>query len=202
MNHNGSTETWLERHLLPGPVVLVVLITREELRGKLRLLDLVLVGSILCLLLSGIFSLVLKVETNGGVEVDLDGTALVLSLKSIVDLDVNLGSIEGTISLVDGPGFAVVVEGILEGLFSLVPHGLRTESVLGSRRQLHLVGEAEDGVNVLKEIHNILDLALDLLRSAENVSVILLESTHSDETAQGAGDFVSVKNTEVGPTDG
>lgn len=182
--------------------MLVVLITREELRGKLRLLDLVLVGSILCLLLSGIFSLVLKVETNGGVEVDLDGTALVLSLKSIVDLDVNLGSIEGTISLVDGPGFAVVVEGILEGLFSLVPHGLRTESVLGSRRQLHLVGKAEDGVNVLKEIHDILDLALDLLRSAENVSVILLESTHSDETAQGAGDFVSVKNTEVGPTDG
>ena len=55
---------------------------------------------------------------------------------------------------------------------------------------------------MFEEVKNVLNLTLDLFRGAENVSIVLLESTNSDQTAQGARNFVSVKDTKVGPTNG
>ena len=103
VNDHWSTETRLKRHFVPRVLLGIMLIRRELLRCK-RLLHLfVFIGSIGSLLLSSIFMLILQVEPNRLLEVNLDSSALVLSLQSIKDLNVDLWAIECTITVVIGP---------------------------------------------------------------------------------------------------
>jgi len=104
MNDDWATETWLKRHLSPGEFLAIVLIRFELLAVKLLLFGLLACDSFL--LLGSSLTLVLQVETNRLLEIDLDGTALVLSLKSIIDLHVDLGAVESTITMVECPGDA------------------------------------------------------------------------------------------------
>jgi len=173
----------------------VVIVRLEHLRVKLLLfLRLVLEGF---LFLSSSLTLILQVETNRLLEIDLNSTALILSLKSIIDLHVDLGSVESTITMVESPGDAGFVKSILEGLLSDIPSLLRSEFVLGTGRELKLESESENGVDVKQEVQSVGDLILDLLHGTEDMGVILLEASNSDKTAQSARDFVSVKDTEV-----
>ena len=119
-------------------------------------------------------------------------------LERAQHLDVNLGAVEGTITMVVGPWLAKVVKSSLEGFFGLVPLFLSSETVLWARRKLQLVLEAKETVDVLKEVKRLLNLAGELLLGAENVSIVLLEATNSDQTIEGARDLVSVEHTKVG----
>lgn len=79
-----------------------------------------------------LLSLVLKVESNWELEIKLHGTALMGSLKGIEDLDVNLGSVEGTISWVFLPGLSKAVQGLSKSSLGLVPHGIVSKFIFGS----------------------------------------------------------------------
>jgi len=202
VDDDGAFEAGLERHLVPGEWVLVVLICGELLRSELLLNDSIFVGGVMRLLLSGVLVLVLKVEANGLLEVDLDSTTLVLSAKRIIDLDVDLGAVERAITVVVSPGLAEAVKSVFEGTLSHVPLFLGAEFVIGSGRKLELVGEAEDTVDMLEEVQTVLDLGSDLLRSAENMSIILLESANANQTTKSARDLITVKDTEISVAEG
>ena len=131
VDDDGAFEAGLERHLVPGEWVLVVLICGELLRSELLLNDSIFVGGVMRLLLSGVLVLVLKVEANGLLEVDLDSTTLVLSAKRIIDLDVDLGAVERAITVVVSPGLAEAVKSVFEGTLSHVPLFLGAEFVIG-----------------------------------------------------------------------
>lgn len=130
VNDDWAFETWLKRHLSPCEFLGVVIIRLEHLRVKLLLfLRLVLEGF---LFLSSSLTLILEVETNRLLEIDLNSTALVLSLKSIVDLHVDLGSVESTITRVQFPGSTEVVKSVLKSTFSLIPHVVSSKTVFRS----------------------------------------------------------------------
>ena len=115
MNYNRSTEARLKRLLMPRVLLLIILVWREGLTGKLRLLSriILLLLTIGFLLLSGSLRLVLQVEADGLLEVTLDGTALMSLLERAQHLNVNLGAVEGTITMVVGPWLAEVVKSSL-----------------------------------------------------------------------------------------
>ncbi len=117
---------------MPRVLLGIVLIRREILRCE-RLLHLfVFIGSISSLLLGSIFVLILQVKPNRLLKVDLDSSALVLSLQSIKDLNVDLWAIECTITVVKGPGPAKFVQGILKSCLCNIPLFLGTKTVLRS----------------------------------------------------------------------
>lgn len=60
---------------------------------------------------------VLQIESLGQLEVELERGALVVSAETISDQDVDLGTVEGTITGVDGPWAAKAVEGVFQMLF-------------------------------------------------------------------------------------
>lgn len=111
MHNNWATETGFERHFMPRKVSLVVIIRREFLRGELFFLftHFVFVISISFLLFGGMLALVLEVETHRLLEIDLNGTTLVLSPQGIVNLDIDLGTVERTITDIVSPRFADLV---------------------------------------------------------------------------------------------
>ena len=55
---------------------------------------------------------------------------------------------------------------------------------------------------MLEEVERIDDLLTDLIGRTEDVSIILLEASNSDETTESTGDFISVKHTEISVTEG
>lgn len=135
MNDNRSTEARLECLFVPRVLLLIILVWREGLTGKLRLLSriILLLLAIGFLLLSGSLRLVLQVEADGLLEVTLDRTALMSLLERAQHLNVNLGAVEGTITMVVGPWLAEVVKSSLKCQFGLVPLLLSSETVLRAR---------------------------------------------------------------------
>jgi len=184
VHNNGSLEARLEGLLLPLEVFAVEIVSLEDLRAKLLLDLLVFVGSVGLLDLGGVFALVLKVEPDGKLEIQLHGSALVRSLKRIVDLDVNLRSVKSTITGVELPWHAKSVESIFQGLLSLVPKVVTSESLLGSGGEFKLKLELEDAVDVPQEVEAAHNFSHELLRGAEQMRVILTEATHSGQAGE------------------
>ena len=135
---------------------MVVFIRREMLRSELLFSRLaVFVQSLIVhvhLLFGSALRLVLQVEAERLLEVHLDGSALVLAFERIIDLHVNLRSIESSITVIEGPGHSKFIKSLLEGPLSLIPLFVSAKSIFGASRQLQLKGESKDAVDVLQEV--------------------------------------------------
>lgn len=133
MDDDRAFEAWLQLLLSPDPLFIIELVLGEDLFLEffLVLLLLLLVVGV-GLLFSSTLSLVLKVKSNGQLEITLHGTALVLSAQSIVHLDIDLGAVEGTITVVVGPWAAESIESLLKGLLGLVPLFIGSETLFRS----------------------------------------------------------------------
>jgi len=145
---------------------------------------------------------VLQIEADRQLEVELDGGALVVTLKGITDVNIDLRTIEGTISRVNLPWEASAIEHSLEAGLSTVPEGRITHEVLRTGGELHAEVEAKDGVSELDQIKNTSDLLFDLIRAAEDVGIILDETTDTSETMESTAELIAVKNTEFSKTEG
>lgn len=144
-----------------------------------------------------LIGLVLKIKTDRELEIELNGTALMRSLQCIEDLDINLGSIEGTITWVLLPGFSKFVECLSEGSLSLIPHGIVSELVSGSCGEIKFELETENAIHVIQEVEYTEHLSHNLAWHAENVCIILLEPADTGQPGEGTGDLISVEHTEI-----
>ena len=73
------------------------------------------------------------------------------------------------------------IQGLGQVSLSLVPDGDVSHELLRPRGELELVGEVEHGVDVLQELETADHLGLDLVRTAEDVGVVLLEPDRRPE---------------------
>jgi hypothetical protein len=143
-------------------------------------------------------SLELKIESNGQLEVKLNSTALKLSLQCIIDLDINFRTIECAVTGVEFPRFAKLIKSISQGALCLVPQFIVSKLISWSGRQVKLKIEAKHSVYIVQEIKAAEHFVHDMFGAAENMGIILLESTDSGKTRECSCQFVSVKNTEIG----
>jgi len=158
------------------------------------------------LLFSGMGLLVghiLELEVDWCLVVQLDGCTLELSLKGIGNSDIDLGTVEGTITLVDGPVITHKLgQSLLQLLLGEIPGADLTHVLLGPGRQLQLEAKTEQTIDRLQEIEETLNFRHDLVGSTEDVSVVLLEFANTSQSAQGTRGLVTVQNTKVGNTHG
>ena len=129
--------------------------------------------------------MVLQIKSNWKLEVELHSAALVGAFQSIKHFNINLGAVEGAISVVELPGATKVIKSLFKGSFSLVPLLIVTETDFRTGGKLHLEGKAKDSVNVVQKVKNTGDFRAHLVRTAEQMSVILLEATHTSQAGEG-----------------
>jgi len=132
VDNDGAFETRLEGMLVPGEIFVVHVILLENLFWQFNfILILSLIVSV-SLLFCGILSLVLQIESDGLLEIAMNGTALVLTFEGIHHLDVDLGSVERTVTVVESPWPTELVQSNLKGRFSVVPLRISAETLFRS----------------------------------------------------------------------
>ena len=115
-------------------------------------------------LAGAIWSDVLQVESLRKVEVALDCAALPLSSKRVSDLEVNLGAVECSSTLVHRVAPSLPLQRLGECAGREIPDVIRADGLFGSGAQVDLIiGEAKLRQHTLREIKNLEDLVLNLL---------------------------------------
>mmetsp|Transcript_8998 Transcript_8998/g.17596 ORF Transcript_8998/g.17596 Transcript_8998/m.17596 type:complete len:260 (+) Transcript_8998:540-1319(+) len=167
--------------------------------GLLLLLLLLLCGGgdVLFFFGGNLVSLVRETESDRKLEVQLDGSALVRSFQSVPETNVDLGTVEGAVADVEGPGLSGFLQSLLQGCLCLVPQRVVSELVLRTGGQLQLVLETKNRIDEEEEVEGCDHLSLHLLHHTEDVRVVLLESSDPGEAGEGAGDFVPVQYSEI-----
>ena len=125
---------------------------------------------------------VLKLKALGKREIKLNGATLVGALHGIVEFDVNFGAVEGAIAGVQFPDLAGGVQRLSQCFFGVVPQLKIPQVLLRACGQFDRPFEAKQAVDVPDELQAVLDFLLNLVHSAENVGIVLLETTNSGES--------------------
>ena len=136
--------------------------------------------------LRSVCTLELQVKSDRQLKVTLDCAALMGSLQRIKNFDVNFRPVKRAVTRVNRPGLAEFIERVFKSFFSLIPHFIGPETKFRTGRQLKIEGEPKDSINVLEEVQRVHDFISNLLRSAENMCVVLAESTHASEIRECA----------------
>ena len=147
-------------------------------------------------------SLVLEVESDGQLEIKLDGSTLVTSVEGISEFDIDLGTVKGSITRVQLPSATELIETAGKGTLGIVPDLDVSEVLLGTGGELQVEGVAKDTIHVLQEVETPTNLILNLRGTAEDVSIILLETTDTGESSEGTRELVAVEHSEIGPANG
>ncbi len=125
---------------------------------------------------------VLEVESCWKLEIKLTSTALMLPSKGIEKFKINFWTIEGSIPFVNFVLFSKFSQCSLKLRFSNIPLFNLSQKLFRSGGQLNFVFEAKDRINVINEVQYSNDFFLNLIGHAENMSIILLESSDSSQS--------------------
>ena len=158
--------------------------------------------------------LVSEVEANRQLEIELNSGCLMDSVQAILDLDIDLGTVEGTITRIDLPVAlsSELIQRLRELSLRLVPELQITHGLLRTSREGQLRTHAKDIVDLLHKVkrgaHFLLDLHPStchsntyLLLGTEDVAIILLEATDTSETIESTRELITVEDTKVRETE-
>src|SRR6266446_5320072 len=134
-------------------------------------------------------------------QVDLDRRELPLAPQRVLDVDVDLGPVEGPAALVEIVREAVGAQRLVEALLRQVPLLVRAELVGRPRGEAVRRLELERPVPLAHEVQEIRDLGLDLVRAAVDVRVVLGELAHADQARERARPLVAVAAAHLGVAD-
>src|SRR5499425_378129 len=127
---------------------------------------------------------VLAVEPVGQVQVDLDRGELPGTSQGIVHVDVDLGSVEGSVARVEGIGEPVGLQGLVERLLHLVPLLVGAQPLGRARGELVRRVQRERLVPLAHQLQERGDLVLELIGPAVEMRVVLGELAHAHEAGE------------------
>ncbi|MCY1292966.1 hypothetical protein D9M70_422090 [compost metagenome] len=148
-----------------------------------------------------IFGDIAGIQALWQVRIVLQGAALPVTTEAVLQGELDLRAIESTLPRLVFPGQTGLVQRISQSTFSAIPQLVGTHTLCRTSGQLHgNVREAEVLVDLKGQLDEIGRLLLYLIFGAEDVGVVLGETTHAHDAVQRAGRLVTVTGTEFGQT--
>ena len=139
---------------------------------------------------------ILKVEAlREHRKVHLNRCRLPLTAECVAHDDVDLWRVEGTVARVEAPLGARSLQRRFNHRFGLLPELRIAERLCRLRGEDELDGEIKPAVDRGNLTEQGVNLALNLIRSHVDVSVVLNEVTHARQAAQRPREFVAVQST-------
>ncbi len=144
------------------------------------------------------------IETLGKVEIELYGAALPFPSQRVLDLYVNLGAVKSTASLVHVIFNICPFYRFLKGQRSFGPHGVITYGFFfgtGGKVELEVL-EPEFTQHVQAEGKHPVNFIGHLVRTAENMGVILGKPPHPQQSMQHTASLITIDGAKLGPPEG
>ena len=129
-------------------------------------------------------------------EVQLNGSALPLSAECVLNLQVNLRTVESAVALVDfKAAFTVLVgENLLESRLRAVPDFDVTHKVVRTCGKFCAVSHTESRINLIRNRNDVRNLRFNLIFRNEGVVIVLTEFLDAEQTVHLAGLLFAVKH--------
>ena len=138
-----------------------------------------------------------EVKALGQVHVQLDGAALPRPTDAVLQMEVDLRTVERAVALVDHIVHAQIVQRAAQTVRGHFPHFVRADGIFGAGGQLHVIRETEHAVHLVDQVVHAFDLVANLLRGHEDVRVVLREAAHAHQAVQRAGELVPVHQSQL-----
>ena len=149
-----------------------------------------------------ILARVLELEALGLLEVQLDRRALPFATDGVVELDVDLRSVERAAALIDAVRGAAMFQRLLERALRLVPRRVAAQFLLGASGQVEPIREPERlPQHQLHDVEQLEDLLLDLVLAQEQVGVVHREPAHAQHAVQRPRALVAIHIRDLGEAD-
>ena len=149
------------------------------------------------LLLGAVGVNVLKLEVVRQLEVKLDGAALPRATKAVGQMEVNLRTVERTVALINNILNAHRLKCVAQALLSALPILVRTHRILWARRKLNAIWEAKLCIVSGNEVRCIRDLLSNLIRTNEEVCIVLSKLTNTEQTVQSTLHLITMIKTSL-----
>ena len=127
---------------------------------------------------------VFTVKPQRKLEIKLNGTALPGPSDGILQVEINLGTIEGSVSLIHHIGKSQVVQGASESLCSHLPILIASHRIFRPGGKLHVIFKPEKLINLINQLGNALDLFSNLFRHHKDMSIVLGKAAHPHQTVE------------------
>ena len=147
--------------------------------------------------LAAVSSGVLEVEPLRHLEVQLDGSALPGPSEGVLQVEVDLRAVEGSIALVDHVVDVHGLQSVHESVGCVLPVLVGAHAVLRTGGELDVVLESEFAVHLVDEPDDALDLGLDHLRGHVDVRIVLGEAPDTEQAVEGTGLLVPVHESQL-----
>ena len=144
---------------------------------------------------------VLSFKALRKLEVELNGSALPGTSDGILKVEVDLGTVEGTVALVYNVLKAELVKSFSQAVGCHFPIFLATHAVFGSGGKLNVIFESELGVNLVNKTNDALDLACDLIGGHKDMCIVLSEAAYTHKAVESSRLFVTVNKAKLTHTD-
>ena len=147
-------------------------------------------------------ALVREVETLREVVVHLDRSQLPLAADGVLDHEVELRTVEGRFAQLHDRCEAFLLGGLHDGRLGLLPVLVRTDVFLlvvrvAQRNLGGVVVELQRLEDIEHDVDHAFELFQKLIRTNEQVGVVLRESAHARQSVQLARLFVAVDRSEL-----
>ena len=115
-----------------------------------------------------------------------DGAALPGTAERVLQMEVDLGAVEGAVALVDLVVHAQLLQSGAQALLGACPILVRTHGVLGAGGKLNVVLKAKLLVYGVDEVDHAHDLVGQLVGAHKQVGIVLVKAAHAEQSVQGA----------------
>ena len=145
---------------------------------------------------------VLQVKVERHLEVELDGTTLPGTAKRVLQVEVDLGAVEGAVALVDLVVHVQLLQSGAQAFLGASPVLVRTHGVLGAGGKLNVILKAKLLVHGVDEVNHAHDLVGQLVGTHKQVGVVLVKAAHAEQAVQSAAQLVAVHQANLAGADG
>ena len=140
---------------------------------------------------------VLTVETERKLEIKLDSTTLPGSSDGVLKMEVNLRSVERSVSLIYYIIKPEVVKSSAKSVCSHLPVLITSHGIFRTCGKLYVIFETKQLIYLVNQFCNPFDLLTDLLRHHKDVGIILCEAAYTHKSVKLSGFFMTMYQTKL-----
>ena len=133
--------------------------------------------------------------------IQLDSTALPSTADGVGQMEVNLRTIESTVTFVDYVIKTTILQRISQTLGCQLPGSVIAHGIFRTGRQFCMIFQTEGCINLVKQTDYILNLATNLAGHHKDMRIILSKATYTEQSVQSTAELMTVYKTKFTGTD-